>query len=130
MEVLAEITTGNAQIKKRSNGMVTLKHLEGINSLKWNDFVENYEAILQLQNGCISPLLGNVTNIEEVENEAKAFMTKTLPTVANALAFVNEKTNTVTSFVINMYLYLHRPQIPVKVFSSEEKALKWLNEFL
>ncbi|NUM50088.1 MAG: hypothetical protein HUU48_03130 [Flavobacteriales bacterium] len=130
MEVLTEITTGNAQIKKCSNGMLIFKHLEGIKSLNLSDFVENYEGILRLQSGCVSPLLGNVTNIEDVENEAKAFMTKTLPTVANALAFVNEKTNTVTSFAINMYLYLHRPQIPVKVFSSEEKALKWLNGFL
>ncbi len=130
MEVIAEIKTGNAQIKKLSNGIIFFKHLEGVKKLQMHDFVENYDGILSLQKGSISPLLGNVTNIEKVGNDAKAFMTKSLPNVSNALAFVNENTNSITTFTINTYLYLHRPQIPTKVFSSEDKAIEWLLKFV
>jgi hypothetical protein len=129
VEVIAEIKTGNAHIKKLSNGIVLFRHLDGVKNLKMNDFVENYNGILSLQKSSISPLLGNVTNIEKVGNDAKAFMTKVLPNVSNALAFVNENTNSVTTFTINTYLYLHRPQVPTKIFSSEKKAFEWLLEF-
>lgn len=38
-------------------------------------------------------------------------------------------TNTfLTNFIMNVYLRVQKPIIPVKVFSSQEKAVKWLME--
>lgn len=33
-----------------------------------------------------------------------------------------------SSFVTNMFIYMNRPEIPIKAFTNKEAALKWLKE--
>ncbi len=123
MEVIDSIYTPNAVIKKYSNGIVSFEHLPGVRTLTMKDFEDNYRALKQVQQGQLSPMLGDVTGIENVGNEEKAFMKSRLPEMATALAMLNSTHNMLTVFSINTFLYLHRPSIPTKVFASKKNAI-------
>jgi len=128
MEIVAEITTKNGVIRKHKCSIISLYHPDNIKKSEMDDFIQNYEALLKIQKGEISPFLIVTNNVSTVSSEGKVFMTKSLPTIANAMAMVPK--STLAKFAVNLYLYINRPNIPTKAFGSEEKAIEWLKQFL
>lgn len=128
MQVIKEIKTNNGVIRKHKCSIISLYHPDNIKKSEMEDFIQNYEALLKVQAGEISPFLIITNNVSTVSSEGKVFMTKTLPTIANSMAMVPK--SALAKFAVNLFLYINRPNIPTKAFSSEEKAVEWLKQFL
>lgn len=128
--ILREIQTQNAIVRKFHNGIITLHHPENVTVSDMENFTENYEALLAIQQGEISPFLINTCNVVRVGRAEKKFMTETLPTVASQMAMISNIKNPLALFTVNVYLSLFRPSIPHKLFYKEEDGYKWVCEFL
>lgn len=71
---------------------------------------EQYFLILIAKNG-------------KIEAEARNFIKKNLQQV-NKFAIVT--TNHMTNFMGNLFLGLHKLEVPIKLFSNENDALEWI----
>ncbi len=63
-------------------------------------------------------LVGNFTS------EAKIFMSNHFHEFANAFAM--KENSAVTRFITHTFIYLNKPQIPIKMFKTEKEAINWL----
>jgi hypothetical protein len=129
-EILREIKTKNAYVRKLANGVVTMHHPLHISTSSMSNFIENYEAILQIQRGEITPFLINTGNVVNIGRDAKKYMTEKLPTVANSMAMVSEVQKPLAIYTINIYLSVFPPKIPHKFFNREKDGYDWLLQHL
>ncbi|MFN3917583.1 MAG: hypothetical protein ACK4K0_07555 [Flavobacteriales bacterium] len=125
-EILREIKTKNAYVRKLANGIVTMHHPLDVSNSTMSNFVENYQAILQIQRGEITPFLINTGNVVNIGRDAKKYMTEKLPTIASSMAMVSEAQSPLVIYTINVYLNVFTPKIPHKFFNKEKEGYNWL----
>jgi hypothetical protein len=125
-DILREIRTRNAIIRKRADGIVLLHHPPEFVSSTFEDFLENHKALLEIQRGEISPFLMNVGNVKKVDNESKSYMNKTLPALASKMAMVPGEGHAMTRMAVKIYFILHRPPVPSRIFKDDLSAIQWL----
>ncbi|MFN3343362.1 MAG: hypothetical protein ACK40M_11740 [Flavobacteriales bacterium] len=130
VDIIRELRTRNAVIRKRADGIVLLHHPPEFFSSTFEDFLENYKALLSIQEGEISPLLMNVGNVRKVDSASKIFMNKTLPEIAHKMAMVPGSGSALTRLTVKTYFILHRPPISSKIFRNDAEAIDWLKEDL
>jgi hypothetical protein len=94
--------------------------------------INNIKPIVQdrikVSNGVISPILIDLRNLVSSDNATRAYLAtpeaeKYLS--AGAMLINNE----IQKLLMNLYLKIDVPKLPAKVFTSEEKAMVWLNQF-
>ena len=89
---------------------------------------EIINAYKTLCNGNIYPLLMVANHIDRMDKEEEVIIRETIPKFFNSQAIVTS--NRFTIMVINLALSFKKPSVPTKIFSSENKALEWLSEFI
>lgn len=57
-------------------------------------------------------------------SEAKTFMSKHFHEFATAFAM--KENSSILRYVTHTFIYLNKPNIPVKMFKTEKEAIKWL----
>lgn len=113
-------------IYKRPDGILVLRQVQGKDSVTLSELKDQLKTFLEIQNGDRSPLLVVVDRLKKLDNEEKMFLTSTLSQFASKVCIV---TNTpVPTFIFNVFLFLSRPAIPSKIFTTEKEALEWLRQ--
>jgi len=74
------------------------------------------------------PLLIYLSNSPVPDKETRTFAAKVLPDVYSAMAMVS-KTG-LAGFIMNLLFSLKPPAIPMKSFSNDKEAKRWLMQFL
>ena len=64
--------------------------------------------------------------MKKFDTDIRVYAQQHLPLFCNRFALIIS--SGISSFVTNMFLYLNRPEIPVKAFTNKEDAIKWLKE--
>lgn len=92
------------------------------------DALQNYEAtrILTKKDKYLVLVDGRVTLSVSREARAYAAQSKNDECIANAFVI----TSTANKLIGNFYINVNKPSVPTKIFSSEEKAIEWLETFL
>jgi hypothetical protein len=72
--------------------------------------------------------LMEITHMPPADHEAREFNTLELPKIFHALAFVSN--SAIGKMIAQMYLGLRPSSIPAGVFSNEEDARTWLEQYL
>jgi hypothetical protein len=107
--------------------ILRIKILEGA-EIEIADAIQNYEATLMLtRNDKYLVLVDGRVNLS-VSREARAFAARPKNNECIASAFVI--TSTANKLIGNFYINVNKPSTPTKIFSSEEKAIEWLDTFL
>jgi hypothetical protein len=97
-------------------------------SIEVEDAVQNYEAASSLTNGEKHLLLVDAQANVYISKETRIYSAQTKPNSPLAIALVVN--STANRLIGNFYINFNKPKVPTKLFSNEEKALKWLEEFL
>jgi hypothetical protein len=92
------------------------------------DALQNYEAtkILTKRDNYLVLVDGRV-NLS-VSREARTFAAQSKNDGCTATAFII--TSTANKLIGNFYINVNKPSTPTKIFSSEDKAIEWLDSFL
>lgn len=124
-----KIVTRTAELTYNSiSRILKIKVLEG-SDIELADALQNYEATKILtKNDRYLVLVDGRVNLS-VSREARAFAAQSQnnsESIASALVI----TSTANKLIGNFYINVNKPHIPTRIFSSEEKAVEWLQGFL
>jgi hypothetical protein len=97
-------------------------------SIEVEDAIQNYEAASSLTNGEKHLLLVDAQANVYISKETRIYSAQTKPNSPLAMALVVN--STANRLIGNFYINFNKPKVPTKLFPTEEKALKWLEEFL
>lgn len=129
-DIIKEIQTSSAIIRKQQSGIISLHHPFGVSDLGLEQFKENFTVVQEIQNGAKTPFLLNTGQVYKISNEAKQYLSKKVAEFASHMAMVPGSSNPLSQLSVRMYLYLHRPPIETRVFRDDRKAMIWLIEQL
>jgi len=102
----------------KQNAIITLREAE-----------ENTAFVIELGNGEIMPMLVDTRGISTISKEARDhFSMRGRKGYVNSIAILTG--NPLSKVVGNFFLGLNKPSVPTKLFTQEEKAVEWLNEYL
>ena len=123
-----KITTQTAIITYNNISRILRIEILPDSEIEIADALQNYEAtkILTKKDKYLVLVDGRVSL--SVSKEAKAFaaQSKNDGRTATALLF----TSTANKLIGNFYIKVNKPTVPTKIFSSEQKAIEWLETFL
>lgn len=109
--------------------IVYMKILDGA-EIELENAIQNQDAVKQLTNNEKHLLVVDARGIDVyVSKDARTFSANRKagdPCIAKAF-IVNSTAN---RLIGNFYINFNKPNIPTKIFSSEEKAIEWLKSFL
>ncbi|MCK4765615.1 MAG: STAS/SEC14 domain-containing protein [Candidatus Aminicenantes bacterium] len=93
------------------------------------DITEINKGIRKFNQGEKIPIFLDARGTKSITREARSFGDDEKSTeVTKAVAFLIG--NPVSRVIGNFFLGLNKPPFPFKMFTSEEKAIRWLKEFL
>lgn len=87
----------------------------------------NVALVKSITGGRPVPLLIYLSNSPMPDKETREFSAKMLPEIYTAMAMVSK--SGLGRFIMNLLFSLKPPPIPMKNFTSEEEAKKWLQQF-
>lgn len=124
-----KIITRTAEVSYNSlTRILKISILEG-SDVDLADAIQNYEATKALtKNDRYLVLVDGRVNLS-ISREARAFAAQAKnnnESIATALII----TSTANKLIGNFYINVNKPHIPTRIFSSEEKAVEWLQGFL
>ena len=93
------------------------------------DAMENTNIVEGLSNGNLYPLLVDVRKIKSISKEARNHfsMRNRQPGVKAIAMLVKSPVSRVIGY---FFVSLNKPNVPFRLFTSEEKAMKWLEQFI
>ena len=125
---MKKITTRIAEISYDKDRIVRMKIFNDA-EIELEDAIQNHEATCALTNGEKHLVLVDGRSNIGVSKEARAFAAQKRENDKRiAEAFI--VTSTANKLVGNFYINFNKPAVPTKIFSSEEKALEWLESLL
>ena len=87
------------------------------------------EASLKLSDRKKLPILANMGSIKSMSRESRAYLSGVEASkTALALALLVE--TPISKIIGNFLLGLNKPPYPIKMFYSEQEAIKWLHRFI
>ncbi|MDQ3048393.1 MAG: hypothetical protein M3R27_12660 [Bacteroidota bacterium] len=126
---MRKITTriGHLTYNKETR-ILRVKLFEGA-EVELEDMIRQYEAAYELTKGEKYLKIVDATSNASASKDARDYAAKIKPgdgRIAEALVI----TSTATKILGNLYINFNKPKIPTRIFSSEEKALEWLQGYL
>jgi len=92
------------------------------------DAIENSEVVLKVSGGVVYPMLVDLRMINSITKEARDhFSMRGRKPGVNSIAMLVK--SPVSSIIGNFFLGLNKPVVPTHLFTSEPKALKWLEQY-
>lgn len=119
------ITTGTVCFSLREDGLIHGQALpHRVQSIE--DARRNIEALEGLSEGVKRPLLLDIRTTGTLSREARQEYAEVGGKLITRLAFVAD--SAFTRVVGNLFIRLARPHYPVRLFASEEAAMRWLKD--
>jgi hypothetical protein len=89
---------------------------------------ENVQLVKQITNNKPVPLLIYLSNSPVPDKAARKYSTEQLPVIYSAMAMVSKPG--LAKFIMNLLFALKKPPIPMKSFTDDKEAKKWLQQYL
>lgn len=97
-------------------------------SLTFDDAVNEVRIMKEMSGDKKIPVLVDINNVKSIPRESRVYYAgENAGKVYMAVALlIGSQTSRILG---NFFLGLNKPKMPVKLFTSEEEALKWLEDF-
>ncbi len=92
------------------------------------NITENVALVKQITGGKKVPLLIYLCNTPIPDKETRKFSTEQLPTIYTAMAMVSKPG--LSKLIMNILFKLKKPPLPMKSFTNDIEARKWLTQYL
>ncbi len=124
IKTIKDIECSTGVITLRSDKILTYKSFEHITTCNMEQAKEMLDIFIKLTNGVPHLFFFDNTNMTKLGPEERIFVTDTLHQFAIANAI--KENSPLTRFVTHAMMYLNKPQVPIKMFKTEESAINWL----
>lgn len=88
----------------------------------------NVELVKKITGGRPVPLLIYLCDSPVPDKETRKFSTEKLPEIYSAMAMVSKPG--LSAFIMKILFKFQKPPIPMKSFTDDQEAEKWLNQFI
>ena len=88
----------------------------------------NVELVKKINGGRPVPLLIYLCDSPVPDKETRKFSTEKLPEIYSAMAVVSKPG--LSAFIMKILFKFQKPPIPMKSFTDDQEAEKWLNQFI
>src|SRR5690349_5671675 len=88
----------------------------------------NVKLVKEITNNKPVPLLIYLSNSPVPDKETRKYSTEQLPVIYTAMAMVSKPG--LAKFIMNILFALKKPPIPIKSFTDDMEAKKWLRSYL
>ena len=88
----------------------------------------NVKLVKEITNNKPVPLLIYLSNSPVPDKETRKYATEQLPVIYSAMAMVSKPG--LARFIMNILFALKKPPIPMKSFTDDKEAKKWLRSYL
>ena len=113
---------------KDDNGVVRTRVKPGA-EIDLEQAKENTDAVNTFYEGIKFPLLVDTREIRSITRDARQhFTTNDRESSINSLALLIK--SPVSKVIANFFMSVNKPNVPAKIFNSEEKAVDWLCQHL
>jgi hypothetical protein len=124
-----EIVTRGAVIRMDPRGFLYKVTKEGA-EYTLADAREDLDAVIKLGGGVKLPLLVDERGLRGVDQGARSFWaTKQIGDYLKAVAVITGN-SPITNMIGNFMMTITRPVVPLKLFSTEQAAMPWVEWFL
>ena len=89
---------------------------------------ENIALVKKITGDKKVPLLIYLSNSPVPDKETRKFSTEQLPNVYTAMAMVSKPG--LSALIMRILFKFQKPPIPMKSFTNDQKALKWLKQYV
>jgi hypothetical protein len=123
-----QLDTRTCRISLGGDGIVRILYVSGIEETL-EHAKENVAAVTTIADGKKRPLLIDISGLGSIEQRARQYFAGEEPSkVALATALITN--SPVARIIGSFFLGLNKPNFPVRLFTSEREATRWLRGFL
>jgi hypothetical protein len=125
--LMNKVITSITEMYMDHDDILRIRILPGV-KVSLANMKENFEASARLLGGRKALVLFDASADYTITEEAKAYAAG--PEASESRVALAYLTSSITNrLMFNLYLKIHAPLIPTRMFSSEETALRWLRTF-
>jgi len=124
IHIIREEECSTGTITLRSDKILMYKPFESVTSVNVEELKETYDIYMDITKGIPHLYYTDNTNIKSFGSEERVYLGSNIHHFAIASAI--KENSAITRFITHSILYLNKPQIPLKMFKTEEAAIKWL----
>lgn len=122
-----KVSTSVAEMHIDDDGILQIRFFKGT-TVTLEKIKEYYRVSNDLLGGKKALVLIDASEDYTVTDEAKAYG-QTEEATKNRIAIAYVTGSVANRIMFNLYLKIYKPKVPLKMFTSKEAALKWLNSF-
>lgn len=124
---MQQVITRAIEITLEDDGILRARVFEGAH-LTLRDMEEHYAFTKRMTGGQKVPVLIDARSEFTITDEARAYAAQEATEVRLATAFIIR--SAAMRVFYNLYVQINKPQVPTRMFSSEERAVQWLKTFI
>ncbi len=125
-QIIEQTKSDVALLTLRNDSIITFEPHTGVVTNKVEVMEFELEVFLRWSKDEKKGFLVDTRNFNNFGSEERDFAEQHFNNFCIRIAVL--KSAGISSVVVNFFLYLHRPEIPMKAFSNVEDAIKWLKE--
>lgn len=114
-------------VELRSDNILTFEPKEGYTTFDIEQIKLVNKVLLDVSGGIPRPYFSNNKNLKSLGSEEKIYIKNKIKDFA--IAFAMTEDSAITRFITYSFMQLSRPDIPVKMFKTNEEAFTWLRTF-
>jgi len=125
---MKQTETNTAEIILHDEGYVAFRYKAGV-VVDLKAARDDHEASIKLTNSEPHPTIVDARGLKRVSYEARVFQGREeIKNKITAAAIIVG--SLITKVITNLYVTFQKPKFPIKTFSNEKDAMKWLSAFI
>ena len=122
--ILEQVNCNAGVISLRDDKILTFHPYKNVITCSLNDLKEMYAIFMKLTKGIPHLYFSDNTNVKSFGAEERTFVSSNFHHFALACAI--KESSAIVRYITHTMIYLNKPQIPLKMFKTEEEAINWL----
>lgn len=111
-------------ISLREDSILTFHPYNHVTTCTIDDLKEMYTIFMEITKGVPHLYFSDNTNIKSFGTEERIYVGSNFHHFASACAI--KEGSAIVRFITHSILYLNKPQIPLKMFKTENEGIEWL----
>ncbi len=124
--ILKSKTLNIGTIVLRSDDVLAFEPVEGISTLKLSELKIMCKTLIELSENTPRLFFSNNKTMKSLGSEEREYVGKNIHLFAYKAAITEN--SPIVRFITHMIVYFYKPQIPMKMFTTEEEAINWLKQ--
>ena len=125
-EILDQKTSDVGILSLRKDNIITFEPKEGKITHTLEAMKYELEIFKAWANGNKLGFITDNRKLKKFDSDVRVYAQQHLPLFCNRFALITS--SGISSFLTNMFIYINRPEIPIKAFTTKEEAINWLKE--